>query len=668
MASTVPSALAVRGWWCCRVVRWACDMHDASVSGAAATIVCEDALRQAIGLHQAGRLDEAESRYRDILHHWPDHPDACHNLGILLAQTNRQEQALNLLGMAVSAAPTQLQFWLSHAQMLRAVGDVAGGEALFARAQQQGLAAAELAQIAAVLRRYAAAVMIPETQKNTLLGLLGSGQFSQAEELARGWTQSCPQDGFGWKVRGIALHLLGRHAEAAQAMQEAVRLQPDDAEAHNALAVILLGLGRATEAEACSRAALALDPDNAEAHYNLGNGLRQLDRLEAAAESYRRALELKPGLEQAHCNLGWVLRDLGHIDEAIASYERALVLNPDDANCHRGLGELKPFVHDDPRLPQLRALYRTVTHPTERAHACFALARASDEIGEFDTAFGLYVEGNRLLRQQSGYVLDEDRALFAAIRAAFTPLPVAQPLVAGQPQAILVVGMPRSGTSLVEQILASHPDVYGAGELEVLNTLVEQYFLAARSAPLLQVSQEIGSGYQAALQQIAPGRVCVTDKMPHNFRWLGLLLLTNPDVRVVHLMRDPVATCWSLFKQFFPQRALGFACDLADLAEYYRMYRQLMAFWHECFPGRIFDLDYERLTEHQDAETRRLLDFCGLSWNDRCLSFEQTQRPVRTASATQVRRGMYQGSSQAWRNYERHMGVLLDGLGEYAAG
>ncbi len=643
-------------------------MHDASVSGGAATIACEEALRQAISLHQAGQLDEAELRYRDILSRWPEQPDACHNLGILLAQTNRQEQALNLLGMAVSAAPTQLQFWLSHAQMLRAVGDVAGGEILFARAQRQGLAAADLAQIAAVLRRYAAAVTIPETHKNTLLRLLGSGQFGQSAELAREWTQSCPEDGFGWKTLGIALHLLGRNAEAAQAMRVAVRLQPDDAEAHNALAVILLELGHATEAEACSRAALSLDPDNAEAHYNLGNGLRQLNKLEAAAASYRRAIELKPGLEQAHCNLGWVLRDLGHIDEAIASYERALALNPGDANCHRALGELKPCVHDDPRLPQLRALYSTVTHPAERAHACFALARASDEIGEFDTAFGLYVEGNRLLRQQSGYVIDEDRTLFAAIRAAFTPLPSAQPVVTGQPRAILVVGMPRSGTSLVEQILASHPDVYGAGELEVLNTLVGQHFLAARPASLQQVSQEIASRYQAALQQIAPGQICVTDKMPHNFRWLGVLLLTNPDVRVVHLMRDPVATCWSLFKQFFPQRTLGFSCDLAELAEYYRMYRQLMAFWHECFPGRICDLDYERLTVDQEAQTRRLLDFCGLPWNDRCLSFEQTRRPVRTASATQVRRGMYQGSSQAWRNYERHLGVLLDGLGEYAAG
>ena len=222
--------------------------------------------------------------------------------------------------------------------------------------------------------------------------------------------------------------------------------------------------------------------------------------------------------------------------------------------------------------------------------------------------------------------------------------------------------MPRSGTSLVEQILASHSEVYGAGELELLDSLIHQQFLDTPNFDLAATSRQVAADYLDGLERMAEGRHFITDKMPQNFLWLGFLLLAQPGIKIIHTARNPMAVCWSNFKLYYPRALLGFTCDLTDLAEYYRMHEDLMRFWHERFPGRIYDLNYEQLTENQEAETRKLLDYCGLDWEDRCLEFEKTERLNKTASAAQVRNRMYKGSSQAWRKFENHLGPLIEGL------
>ena len=538
---------------------------------------------------------------------------------------------------------------------------------------------------------------ISSLQRQELIREFGREDYAEAERLALKMTQDDPLDGFGWKALGAALYKTDRKDEALFPMQEAARLMPGDAETHNNLGNLLLDLGRQAEAEGSCRRAIEIQPDYAAAHSNLGIVLLDLGRLDEAASSlgravaiqpdfavahnnlgaaldrlgrtteaeacYRKAIELNPAYADAYNNLGTALNDMGRTKEAESAYRRAIELQPDFAECYNNLGQLGPCTSDDSRIPALRRILEKPCSDRDRMHACFALGKAMDDTGQYDEAFALYEEGNALRKKELGYGIEQDRMLFDRIMAAFEKLPETDQVSLRETQPILIVGMPRSGTSLAEQILASHSEVFGAGELETLNELAQARFLDAAHFDLATASREITSAYLEELDRISEGRRHVADKMPLNFRWLGFLLLANPDIKVVHTIRDPMATCWSVFKQYFPAKGLGFAWDIDDLAEYYKLYEELMRFWCEKFPGRIYDLDYEKLTENQEGETRKLLDYCGLSWEEACLDFHRTERVVKTASAAQVRKKMYKGSSEAWKKFEKHLGPLKTGLG-----
>ncbi len=522
------------------------------------------------------------------------------------------------------------------------------------------------------------------------------GLLDEAEESFRSLVSLKPEDATGWYLLGNVCIAKGKHEEAESAYHKAIslrpdfaeaynnlgnvqailkktndaeagfsnaiRIQPDYAEAHNNLGAILNELGRHGDAAGYCQKAIAIKPDYAEAHNNLGNAYKQMGKQDDAQACFRQAIVLKPRYVEAHHNLGNLLKAIGQMKGARDCYELAIEINPNLPECHRSLSQLKKFTREDPQLAVLHGLYKSVKKNAERAHICFALAKACEDIGEYDDAFALYEEGNFLRKKELGYSIEQDRKLFDRIRAAFDRVPAAAPEVLRDRTPILIVGMMRSGTSLVEQILASHSEVYGAGELATLDNLVRKHFLNTSGSDLEQASRMIASEYLDELSSLGDKRRYVTDKMPLNCLFLGFLLLAQPDIRIIHMNRDPVAVCWSNFRNYFPAQGLGFTHDLVDLAEFYRMYESLMQFWRERFPGRIYDLNYEKLTENQEEETRKLLEYCGLEWQEGCLEFEKKKRVVNTASAVQVRNKMYKGSSKAWRKFESHLGPLLEGL------
>ena len=462
---------------------------------------------------------------------------------------------------------------------------------------------------------------------------------------------------------GNALAIQKDFAGAEASYRKAIAIKPDVADSHNNLGNVQYYRGNLNDAVASYRKAIALAPDSADPYNNLGNALRILGKLDEAEQCCRKAIAIRAGFAEAHNNLGNLYKDAGRIGEAVECYQRALSCKQDLVECHRNLSELKKFTRDDPQLAVLRQLYEKTANESDRSKICFGLGKAMEDLKEFDEAFTLYEEGNALRKKELGYDIGQDRVLIDRIKSAFEVLPEVEPVLSTGASPILIVGMPRSGTSLAEQILASHSRVHGAGELETLSTRVQKHFIDTQVHDPALASRSITSEYFEELGSVSEGSGHITDKMPLNFRWLGFLLLANPEIRVVHTIRDPMATCWSIFRQYFPASGLGFAYGLADLAEYYAMYRDLMAFWHEKFPGRIYDLDYEKLTENQQEETRKLLEYCGLPWEDACLEFHQTERVVKTASAAQVRKKMYKGSSEAWRKFEKHLGPLKSGLG-----
>jgi len=458
----------------------------------------------------------------------------------------------------------------------------------------------------------------------------------------------------------VRLYHAGRMDQAESACRTLLDAFPRSLTVLNILGSTQQVQGKLAEAVATFDRAIALQPGFADAWGNRGNALKDLGRLDEAIESYDRAIALKPDFAVACYNRGNALRDAGLAAEAAGSYEKAIAIQPRFGAAHRNLAMLKRFVADDPQIPRMAELHASpLTPDNERMELCFALGKAFEDLGEVDRSFAYLSEGNRLAARNFEYDIENDRRLFAEIKAIFAG---AQPADRGQSTdpattgPIFIVGMMRSGTSLTEQILASHSQVHGAGELEIMNRILGAG-LAGRDFAQLR------RDYLDAIGAIAPPHVFVTDKMPLNFRWVGFICEALPEAKIVHVKRHPIATCWSIFKHYFPAEGNGYACNLEHLAEYYLLYEDLMAFWDERYPGRIHELGYEALTENQAEVTRRLLDFCGLPWEDRCMAFEKSDRTVRTSSAVQVRKHLYTGSSEAWRPYARHLRVLTDRLG-----
>lgn len=501
-----------------------------------------------------------------------------------------------------------------------------------------------------------------EVQLNLGSVLHALGQLQEAEAYYRNALAIHPESAEALNNLGNLLCDRGRPAEAENFYQKAIALIPDYAQAYSNYGYALFMLCRLDEAEVVCRKAIALQSDYAKAYLNLGAVLLSQERHCEAELTLRTAADLMPGEARVYNNLGTALLEQGRLQEARASYERALQINPLFPECHNNLSQVKTYTPDDPHIPLLSQLVQQLQEPVGRMHACFALGKAYADMKQHGDAFAILNEGNHLRKMMLGYSVEKDRDLFARIRGAFDALPPSVDEVPGLSRVILIVGMPRSGTTLVEQILTSHPQVMGGGERAFLNRLASES-LESHSFVVEMACRQVAADYAVELDCLREGRPWITDKMPTNFRWLGFVLWANPHIKVVHTVRDPLATCWSIYKQYFPANALGFAYDLEDLGTYYRMYEDLMAFWHEKFPGRIYDLNYERLTESQEDETRKLLGYCGLPWDERCLEFEKTQRVVRTASAAQVRQKMYKGSSEAWRPYEPYLGPLMKALG-----
>ena len=422
-------------------------------------------------------------------------------------------------------------------------------------------------------------------------------------------------------------------------------------------------MDRLVEAEISLRQALKIKPDYADAYNNLGITLNELGRLEEAEASFTHAIILKTDFPEAQSNLGNTLKQLGRLDEAAASFARAIALKPDFAAAYRHLASLKTLSPKDKQYVQMQELYFDVEISEEqRCHINFGLAKVCEDLEDFEKAFQHYKEGNELRKKLLDYDISMDVSLFKEIKS--TSVKIEQNSLEADDLAIeqlpiFIVGMPRSGTTLVEQIISSHPQVTGAGELP---------FATQFGAPLSRGSTLINNDalnnfrktYLAKLQNVSKGKLIVTDKMPINFLYIGLLAAAFPEAKIVHVKRNPAAVCWANYKQYFEAKGIGYCYDLDDIVSYYRLYENLMEFWIKSLSKRIYRLDYELLTVNQEEETRKLIDFIGLDWDEKCLFPQDNMRNVMTASNIQIRQKVYRGSSQQWKKYRPFLNGALD--------
>ncbi len=416
--------------------------------------------------------------------------------------------------------------------------------------------------------------------------------------------------------------------------------------------------------------------NGADAHNNLAVALLAQNRVDDAVVLFQRALAIAPDHAEAHNNLGNIFREQGKFDQAMMHYNRAIASRPDYHEAHYNRAEVKTFRRDDADLAALEELAARDNPPANKAlYAHFALAKAFEDIGDYVRAFQHLRKGNALKRLQTGYDEPGELDFFRRISRVFDASLLNRFHGEGDPSSvpIFVVGMPRSGTSLIEQILASHPQIYGGGELQALETAVASVLKAADSPvrypeciPALGgvTLRRIARSYIARLPALAEGKVRIVNKLPGNFLHIGLIRLILPNARIVHTTRDPIDTCVSCYSKLFTS-GLNFAYDLADLGRYFRGYRELMTHWRSVLPpGAFLDVSYEDVVNDLEGQARRLIDYCGLPWDDRCIAFHQTSRRVATASAVQVRQPLFRTSLQRWRKYEASLAPLLRELGD----
>ena len=463
-------------------------------------------------------------------------------------------------------------------------------------------------------------------------------------------------------------HARGDLTEAARLYRLVLQAEGERFEALHNLGHVLVQQGLPSEAVGYFNRALAQRPSAAETHNMLGAALRQLGRPEEAVAHYEQALALRPAYPQARHDLGRTLHALGRTDAARRSLEAAVALAPRRGEYYRSLSEVMRFAAGDPHLAAMEQLAANPASmdASDRVELHFALGKAYADLGRDEASFEQFQAGCRAMRRHVSYDEAGTLTMFTRMAAVFTPQLMRAKARLGHPSdaPIFILGMPRSGSTLVEQILASHPDVAGGGELAafrdtVAASLREPGDVAGMGAEALQA---LGARYLQAAALAQAGSPRFTDKMPANFLFLGLIRLALPNARIIHTVRDPVDTCLSCFTTLFAD-GQAYSYDLGELGRHYRAYQALMDHWRRVMPpGAILEVRYEDVVADLEGQTRRMLDFCGLDWNPACLDFPGAERAVWTASAAQVRQPLYRSSVGRWRPAPGILKPLMDGL------
>jgi len=678
-----------------------------------------DALARARAHWNAGQADQAELLCQRVLAAWPGQPDALHVMGLMAHAHGNRDLAIEHLRQACAAPSARAEYSSNLAEVYRQRGLLAEAEAAGRRAVEMdpalvggwnnlGIILQEAGKyqesrdcLERVLtlqpdnaeahnnlgnscKRLGLAVQAethwnralelkpdyPEPHSNLAHLFSKQGEFDRAESHARRAIELNPRLSHAYiNLAGVetARH---RFYEALRWLDALLVFAPRHATGLSARALVLKKLDRLEEALDAANQALAAAPNNAEAQNAQGLVLQRMGRFEDAIAAYDRAGSLAgTAAEQALVNRAILFMETGDAKAAEAAFDEAVQKYPTSASAWFNRADFKKFAPGDVEIGAMQALLAKGDELArgERMRLHFALGKAFLDIGDSDQAFANLNAGNQMKRAQISYDAAANtkwmQAIASLFSAEFLHRHAGQGMPSGLP--VFVVGMPRSGTTLVEQILASHPDVQGAGELNYMPNIVHEFGDFPSNAAFLGpvAMQGFGGKYLSQMSKLAAGKPLVVDKMPINFAYAGLIRLLLPGAKIIHSRRDPVDTCLSCYSKLFTA-VQSFSYDLAELGLFHKDYQNLTAHWRAVLPAENFlEVDYEAVVEDLEGQARRMLEFLGLPWDSACLDFYQTKRPVRTASVNQVRQKLYQSSAGRWRRHAANLGPLLAALG-----
>jgi len=672
-----------------------------------------------------GRLQESEHLLQQILQHQPNHAFALHLLGVIAHQVGKNPLAVELIQKAIQSNANVALFHANISEILRILhcldDSISHGEKAVMLEPQMAMAHSNLGIAYYDRKDYEKAEACQQRALKIDPG------FAQSLNNLGNIRRECKhhEEAIGLYRQAIAanpnylepLNNLGallleddRTQEAIAALTRALQLNPDYAEAicnmggcnleleenetalayyrralelrpiyveaQMGLAKTYQALERLPDAEASGLTAIRIDPGYAKAHALMGSIYAELTQPERAEKAYDRALALNTECDDALLGLGHLCMENGQMEKAEELFLRALQFKPDNLGARIHIAQVKKVKAGDDNFAALLEEEKKSAGFSEnkRMSLHFALGKCYDDSKDYEHAFPHFLAGCKIKRAKLSYDPAHAARQFAGVKEIFDQAIIERLVDAGEQSnlPIFVLGMPRSGTTLTEQIIASHPDVYGAGELNDLLGIANRNTSTASSFPenlrsLDRVTlSSWGAEYISGLKQRAPTAQRITDKMPANFFAVGLIHLMLPNAKIIHVNRNPVDTCLSCFTRLF-NRKQEHTYDLAELGRYYVNYARLMEHWRNILSdGAFLDIRYEDIVEDQEGQARKLIEYCGLEWNDACLNFHKTQRSVRTASLTQVRQPIYTSSVERWRSYEKFLGPLLDALGDLA--
>jgi tetratricopeptide (TPR) repeat protein len=566
--------------------------------------------------NRSGRWQEALASFDRVLALKGDFPEALANRGVALGRLLRLDEAANSFVKALALRPDYAEACYNY------------GQTLFQ------------------MKRFADA----------------AAQYEKALELKPDYIEALYS-------HGNVLRVMQRYREALASFQKLLAIKPNDADALNVCGLTLQHLKRFAEALSSFDRAITIKPDFVHALNNRGTALQELGRFEEALREFDKALSLRPDFAEARFNKGLLCLMLGRQEEARHAFETGIKLSPRKSDFYLGLTICKQFAADDPLISAMEDLARDETLNVEgRIKLGFALGKAFRDIGQFEPSFSQVLHASTLKRSHLDYNEGPVLALAELLPAIFSGTRIAEKSGKGHPSplSVFVIGMPRSGTTLIEQILASHPQVFAAGEIDDFKRAIAETF-GGFPETLENVSAErlleLGQRYVTNLRALAPEAERITDKSTQNWPFIGLIHLALPNTRIVHVHRDPVDTCLSSFFTLFAEGQVH-TYDFAELGHYYRAYATLMAHWRAVLPaGVMLDVQYEELVADFENQARRIIAHCGLEWDDACFAFQKAKRAVKTASAFQVRQPLYSSSIGLWRRYLPLVQPLLDALG-----
>jgi tetratricopeptide (TPR) repeat protein len=610
-------------------------------------------------LASAYRLQKMPGKGLDVLAPllagYGDSPGFLHEIAQCLGGVGRGDDAISTLRRAVTIDPKHAAAWQSLGHQLAVSGDEEGSRQAFQRHFELSTRHPELLEAVRLLRE---------------------GKLGKAERIVRDLLKKFPADVTAIRMLADIGFKMGHLKDAGHLLERCLELAPDFHAARHSYALILMRLHKPEAAIHEAEKLLAQEPGNPNFLTLKGSILVRIGDQSGALEIYEKVLKNYPNQARAQMSYGHTLKTVGRLDESIEAYKKCIRLSPEVGEAYWSLANLKTFRFSDEDIENMR---RQVTaeggDADDQSHLAFALGKALEDRGEYEESFKFYKRGNGIRRIEHRHspkvnVLESVRQVRALPGAFFEQR---KDWGCQAPDPIFIVGLPRAGSTLLEQILASHSQVEGTTELQDIIAISRKLAAKSRENPsgkypeiLAEMTadqfRELGEGYleSTRIQRSVPP--FFIDKMPNNFRHIGLIHLILPNSKIIDARRHPMGGCFSAFKQLFAH-GQTFTYGLEDIGKYYRDYVRLMDHWDAVLPGRVHRVQYEEMVADTETQIRALLDYCELDFEEQCLRFYETDRAVRTPSSEQVRRPIYKEGLEQWRNFEAHLDPLKEALG-----